>query len=136
MKLRLKWWWYILPAYLTIWSIGFSLWNIFDGYGMMAAFGIDSNGTSSFIMLNSAARYVAIALNMIVGIWIFSTYHSILTALLTRLTMDLLDLYAGYEAGILEGITAVIQPFIMFIGPGIISILLLIRYKNSYEDIS
>mgnify|MGYP001803613096 CR=1 FL=1 len=62
---------------------------------MMEAFGIDTGGASEFIMLNSASRYVAIGIGMIVGIWVFKTYHSILIVLLIRLSMDVLDLVSG-----------------------------------------
>ena len=56
MKVQLKWWWFILPAYLTLWSVAFSTWNLLDPNGMMASFGIDTGGATDFIMLNSAAR--------------------------------------------------------------------------------
>ncbi|MEO1054010.1 MAG: hypothetical protein AAFX87_25455 [Bacteroidota bacterium] len=122
MKLNLKKWWYIAPAYLTLWTLAFSIWNIADGQGMMEAFGIDTGGASQFIMLNSAARYVAIAVGMIVGIWVFRTYHAIITALLIRLTMDLLDLYSGLQAGIIQDASGVIQSFLMFIIPNLFAI--------------
>ena len=133
MKLKLKWWWYILPAYLTLWTVGFSLWNLMDGEGMMTAFNVDTGGASSFIMLNSAARYVAIAVGMILGIWVFVTYTSIMTALATRLTMDLIDLYAGLQAGIITDTTQVIQSLLMFLIPNIISIILLVKFKPDQE---
>jgi len=130
MKLKLKWWWYILPAYLTLWSVGFSLWNLADGEGMMKAFGIDTGGASTFIMLNSASRYVAIAVGMIVGIWILRTYSAILTALIIRLTMDILDLYSGVQADIIQDATGVLQSLLMFLIPNIVSIWLLIRQRS------
>jgi len=127
MKLKLKWWWYILPAYLTLWSVGFSLWNLMDANGMMESFGIDTGGATEFIMLNSASRYVAIALGMVLGIWIFRTLHSMLLALLVRLSMDMLDLYSGLQAGIITDFTGVLQSLVMFLLPGALSIFLLIR---------
>ena len=127
MKLALKWWWYILPAYLTLWSIGFSIWNLLDAEGMMTSFGIDTGGATPFILLNSASRYVAIALGMVVGIWIFRTFHSILTVLIIRLAMDLLDLYSGLQADVIEGAGGILQSALMFLLPNLISILLLIR---------
>ena len=130
MKLSIKWWWYLLPAYLTLWSVTFSLWNLLDGPGMMTSFGIDTGGASAFIMLNSAARYVAIAIGMVIGIWIFRTFHAILLALIIRLIMDLLDLYAGLQAGVIEDISGVIQSGLMFLAPNIISILWLYRFKD------
>ncbi|OJJ22450.1 hypothetical protein BKI52_07150 [marine bacterium AO1-C] len=130
MKLKLKWWWYIIPAYLTLWTIAFSVWNFADGPGMMKSFGVDTGGTSEFVMLNSAARYLAIGVSMIAGIWIFRTYHAILLALLVRLSMDLLDLYAGLKAGLITDATGVIQSLLMFVIPGLLAIYTLYRqYK-------
>ena len=135
MKIKLKWWWYILPAYLTLWTMAFSLWNLMDGNGMMEAFGVDTGGASPFIMLNSAGRYVSIAVAMVLGIWVFSTFHSILLALLVRLTMDVLDLGIGLQTGLVEGAGGVIQSLLMFIIPNIISLFLLFRlYKVPTEN--
>ena len=130
MKIKLKWWWYILPAYLTLWTIAFSLWNLMDGNGMMEAFGVDTGGASPFIMLNSAGRYVSIAVAMVLGIWVFSTFHSILLALLVRLTMDVLDLGIGLQTGLVEGAGGVIQSLLMFIVPNIISLFFLFRLNK------
>ena len=127
MKLKLKWWWYILPAYLTLWSVGFSLWNLVDANGMMESFGIDTGGATEFIMLNSASRYVAVALGMALGIWVFRTFHSMLLALLVRLSMDVLDLYSGLQAQIITDFSGVLQSLTMFLLPGVLSIFLLIR---------
>lgn len=123
-------WWFILPAYLTLWTIGFSLFNFIDGNAMMDAFGIDTGGASDFIMLNSAGRYIALGVAMVLGIWIFRSYSSILTALIARLSMDVLDLVAGLQAGIITDATGVIQSFLMFLLPNLISIWFLIRIKN------
>ena len=131
MNLKLKWWWYLAPAYLTLWSIGFSLWNLIDGNGMMNAFGVDIGTPSRFIMLNSAARYVAIAIAMVVGIWIFGTFSSIMTALIVRLTMDILDLYAGLASGLIDRPMGVAQSLAMFILPNLLAIATLIRINRS-----
>ena len=96
----------------------------------MAAFQVDTGGASAFIMLNSAARYVAIAVTMMVGIWIFRTYQSILTALIARLVMDVLDLYAGLEAEIIQGAAGVVQSLLMFLLPNLLAILLLVRKRE------
>ena len=130
MKLKPKKWWYIAPAYLTVWSVAFSLWNLVDAQGMMEAFKVDTGGASEFIMLNSAARYVAIAVAMVVGIWVFRTYHSILLALLVRLVMDVLDLVAGLSSGIITDATGVIQSLLMFILPNLFAIYTLRRFKQ------
>ncbi len=97
---------------------------------MMEAFGIDTGGASDFIMLNSAGRYMALALAMVFGIWVFRTFYSILTALLARLSMDVLDLIAGLQAGIITDATGVIQSLLMFLLPGLLSIGFLFHYKN------
>ncbi|MEM9675658.1 MAG: hypothetical protein AAF992_23910, partial [Bacteroidota bacterium] len=114
-------------AYLTLWSASFSLWSLLDSEGMMAIFGIDTGGSTAFILLNSASRYVAIAVGMVVGVWIFRTFHSILTALIVRLTMDILDLYSGLQAGVIESVDGIFQSAFMFLLPNLISIFLLIR---------
>ncbi|MEM9329076.1 MAG: hypothetical protein AAGA85_25660 [Bacteroidota bacterium] len=133
LKLKLPWWWRLIAGYLTLWSIAFSLWNLLDGQGMMVAFGVDTGGASEFIMLNSAARYVAIAIGMVVGIWVFGTYHSILTALTVRLVMDLLDLYAGLQAGIIEDATGVIQSLAMFLVPNVVAITMLRKFHKKLQ---
>ena len=126
-KLQLKWWWHILPAYLTLWSIGFSIWNLVDANGMMTSFGIDTGGATDFILLNSASRYVAIAVAMVLGIWVFRTFQTIMMALIVRLTMDALDLYSGLQAGVIESVSGVFQSAVMFLFPSLISIFLLVR---------
>jgi len=133
MRLKPPVWWYVAPAYLTLWTICFSLWNLFDGNGMMAAFGVDTGGASDFIMLNSAARYVAIATAMVLGIWVFRTFASILTAMCTRLVMDLLDLVAGLQTGLIADWTGVAQSMTLFLVPNgfaIISLVYLCRMKQ------
>lgn len=132
MKIKLKWWWYIAPAYLTLWTIAFSLWNFVDGQGMMDAFGVDTGGASQFIMINSAARYIAIGVGMILGIWIFRTFHSILTALWVRLSMDFLDLYAGLETGLIQDVNGVIQSLLMFIIPNLFAIFTLYWLRKDH----
>ena len=123
-------WWFILPAYLTLWTTGFSLYSFTDGNGMMQVFGIDIGGASDFIMLNSGGRYIALAGAMILGIWIFRTYRAILVALLARLVMDVLDLVAGLQTHIISDITGVAQSFLMFLLPDLLSIFLLVRFYN------
>ena len=134
MKLQMKWWWYIIPAYLTLWTLGFSIWNLIDANGMMEAFGVDTGGASDFILLNSASRYFAIAIGMVLGIWVFREFHSALTVLIIRLTMDVLDLYSGLQAGLITDASGIIQSLLMFLIPNIITILLLIRAKKSWNN--
>ncbi|MEM9272459.1 MAG: hypothetical protein AAGA80_05775 [Cyanobacteria bacterium P01_F01_bin.143] len=129
-KFKLPFWWFILPAYLTLWTFCFSIYNYLDGNGMMEKFGIDTGGASDFIMLNSAGRYLAILVAMIVGIWVFRTFSSIMTALLVRLSMDIMDLVAGLQSGVIVDTTGVIQSFIMFLLPNLISIWLLLKFRK------
>ena len=98
----------------------------------MEAFGIDTGGASDFIMLNSAGRYLAIAVAMVLGIWVFRTFNTILLALMVRLSMDVFDLIAGIQSGIITDTVGVIQSAIMFLLPGLISIGLLFRFRNKY----
>lgn len=123
-------WWFILPAYLTLWTIVFSLYSLLDGRGMMEAFGIDTGGASAFVLLNSAGRYLALAGGMILGIWMLRTFSAILTALVARLSMDILDLWAGIQTGIIFDAGGILQSFLMFLLPNFISIWLLFRYRG------
>lgn len=136
MRMKLPFWWYIAPAYLTLWTVCFSVWNFLDGNGMMAAFGVDTGGASDFIMMNSAARYIAIAIAMILGIWILRTLASIITALFTRLAMDLLDLTAGLQTGLITDWTGVSQSMALFLIPNgfAIASLLYINQKILVTD--
>ena len=124
-----QWWWYLIPAYLTLWSIGFGIWNFVDGQGMFKQFQIDFQQTSAaneFVIKNSAARYLGIALALVIGIWLLSTPEAAFTALAARLLMDVLDWVAGLQTGILEKpVTGSIQSFLMFVGPNLLTIVLL-----------
>ena len=126
----LPWWWFIIPAYHTLWTVGFSIYSFADGNGMMQAFGIDTGGASDFIMLNSAGRYLALAAAMILGIWIYRSYYSILTALLARFVMDIFDLIAGLQAGIITNAGGIVQSMLMFLVPNLVAIVLLVRLRR------
>ncbi|MEO0473817.1 MAG: hypothetical protein AAF206_29675 [Bacteroidota bacterium] len=129
-SIRLPWWWYLVPAYLTLWTIGFSLWSYIDGRAMMDAFGIETGSVTDFILLNSAGRYIALGAAMVLGIWVFRSYFSILTALLARLTMDVMDLAAGLQTGIIQDTSGVGQSFLMFLLPNLIAVFLLYRMRK------
>ena len=132
IKINVPKWWYILPSYLTLWTVFFSFYALIDGNGMMQAFGINTGGGSDFIMLNSAGRYVALGIAMILGIWVLRTYHTIITVLIARLVMDIIDLSAGIKTDIIEDINGVLQSFLMFLLPNIITIVLLLRFNQKY----
>lgn len=128
-ELSVAWWWYLFPAYLTIWSVVFGSWNFINGQAMFKAFKINFEVNSvadNFVVKNSAARYLGIAAAMIVGIWLIGTPEAIFTALIARLVMDILDLVAGLQTGLLENrVTGSIQSFIMFLLPNLIALILI-----------
>ena len=129
-SLPTQWYWYLIPAYLTLWSIGFGLWNFVDGPGMFKQFNLGfepRNHVGQFILKNSAARYLGIAIALLIGIWLLRSPEAALTALIARLLMDVLDLVAGLQTGTLENpTTGTIQSFLMFLGPNILTIILLL----------
>ena len=98
---------------------------------MMQQFGIDTGGASDFIMLNSAGRYLAIAIGLVMGVWVFRSYYSILTALIIRLFMDVMDLVIGIQTDVIQDVTGVVQSFLMFLLPGAIGIGLLVKRKRT-----
>nr|WP_299344404.1 hypothetical protein [Allomuricauda sp.] len=127
---KLPVWWYIIPAYLTAWTMIFSIYGYFDGAGMMKAFGINPGNGNEFILLNSAGRYFALGIAMILGIWVFRTFHSILTALFARFAMDVIDLVAGLQTNIITDFTGVVQSCLMFLLPNLITIYFVIKYTT------
>ena len=135
-KLELPRWWYVAPAYLTVWSLVFSIWNLIDPEGLFDAFDIDTNDASEFVLLNSAARYVAVAVGMVVGIWIFRTFETILTALIVRLSMDLLDLYSGLRVDIIDDAAGVAQAFALFLIPDSFAIATLLWHRTRQTRIA
>jgi len=129
-ELSVEWWWYLFPGYLTIWSIIFGSWNFINGQAMFKAFKIEFDVSSiadAFVVKNSAARYLGIAAAMVVGIWLIGTPEAIFTALIARLVMDILDLVAGLQTGLLENrVTGTIQSFLMFLLPNLIALTLIL----------
>jgi len=67
--------------------------------------------------LNSAGRYLALAAAMIAGIWVLRTFGAILTALVGRLSMDIVDLWAGIQTGIIFDDAGILQSLLMFLLP-------------------
>ncbi|MEM7028688.1 MAG: hypothetical protein AAF629_03765 [Chloroflexota bacterium] len=127
-------WVLIYPALLTLWSIVFAVWFIVDGAGAFEAFGIPTQA-EPFILQTSASRYLGIAAAMVLGIWVFRTPKSILTALLARLTMDIFDTVAGFRTGMLSpDLVGFIQPFLMFLGPNLFTIIYIWILNNRSEN--
>jgi len=124
--LAVNWWWYLLVGYLTIWSLGFGLWNFVNGQAMFKAFQIEfdvKNGVDEFIIKNSAARYLGIATALIVGVWLIGTPETAFVALMARLVMDIGDWIAGLQTGMLDNVvTGTLQSFAMFLAPNLIAI--------------
>ncbi len=119
----------MLPVYLTAWSLAFGIWGFVDGAAMFDSFSIPAHSTTmhdQFILQNSAARYLGIAAALVVGIFVFRTRGSIVTALAARGVMDILDLVAGLRTGLLEApVWGVFQSFAMFLLPNLLAIALL-----------
>ena len=57
-----------------------------------------------------------------------------MTALIIRLTMDILDLYAGLTSGLIDHPIGVIQSMLMFILPNLFAIASLIQLKKTMES--
>ena len=127
-------WWFVFPGYLTLWTVIFSVYSYLDGNGMMLQFGIDTGGATDFIMLNSAGRYLAIAVGMLVGIWIFRSYYSILTALAVRFCMDIMDLVIGIQTDVIQDMAGIVQSLLMFLLPGALAIGLLIKFRAAMDQ--
>ncbi len=131
---KIPFWVLIYPALLTVWSIVFSIWFVIDGAGAFETFGIPTVA-EPFILQTSASRYLGIAVGMILGIWVFRTPKSILTALLARLMMDIFDTVAGFRTGMLSpDLVGFLQPFIMFLGPNLFTIFYIWRLDNKAKD--
>ncbi|MEM9564588.1 MAG: hypothetical protein AAGA93_18350 [Actinomycetota bacterium] len=123
-------WWYLLPGYLTVWSLVMGGWNFVDGEGMFARFGIDlsiATDADRFGLKSSAARYLGIGAALVVGVFLVDAVAAAATALLARLVMDVLDLVAGVQTRQFESLaTGVAQSTVMFIGPGLASLVWLL----------
>ncbi|MGX9355058.1 hypothetical protein ACS3SW_07825 [Roseobacteraceae bacterium S113] len=73
--------------------------------------------TGPSITLTSAARYLAIGVAMIPDIWVLGSKASIITPLAAWLVMDMLDLVAGLQIGLIAGPGGIARSFAMFLGP-------------------
>ncbi|MEM7326847.1 MAG: hypothetical protein AAF531_27435 [Actinomycetota bacterium] len=123
--------WYILPGYLTIWSLINGAWTFLDGEGLFTAFGIDISvdGTGDeFVLANSGARYLGIAVALAVGVFVLNSAAAAATALLARLTMDVLDVVAALRTDQFDNAAlGMVQSAILFLIPGSVSLLWLWR---------
>ncbi|MEM9653252.1 MAG: hypothetical protein AAGA65_14225 [Actinomycetota bacterium] len=123
--------WYILPGYLTVWSLINGAWTFLDGEGLFTAFGIDISvdGTGDeFVLANSGARYLGIAVALAVGVFVLNSAAAAATALLARLTMDVLDVVAALRTDQFDNVAlGMVQSAILFLIPGSVSLLWLWR---------
>lgn len=123
-------WWYLLPGYLTLWSLTMGAWNFVDGEGMFARFGIDlsiEHDADRFGLKSSAARYLGIAAALVVGVFLVDAVAAAATALIARLTMDVLDLVGGLQTRQFDNVpVGIAQSVTMFIAPGVISLVWLL----------
>ena len=124
-------WWYVLPGYLTVWSLVNGAWTFIDGRGLFDVFGIDvtvaTNG-DEFALANSGARYLGVAAALIVGIFVVDSAAAALAALTARLVMDVGDVVAGIRTDQFDNTAVgVAQSAAMFLVPSLISIVWLWR---------
>lgn len=123
-------WWYVLPGYLTVWSLVMGTWNFIDGPGMFGRFGIELSVHTDgdrFELKSSAARYLGIGIALLVGVFLVDAVAAAAVALLARLTMDVLDLVAGMQTRQFDNlVTGIAQSTAMFLAPSIVSLLWLL----------
>ncbi|MEM6929532.1 MAG: hypothetical protein AAF602_21510 [Myxococcota bacterium] len=109
------WWLLVYPILVALWSTAFSIWSAVDATAMYAAFGLDVS-CDSFAMGNSVARYAGIAVALWLAILVVRTPEALLVAMVARHVMDLGDVVAGLQVGLM-GPLDLWQPFLMFLGP-------------------
>ena len=128
-------WWYLLPGYLTLWSVVNGTWSFVDGAGLFDAFGIDITVVTSgdeFVLANSGARYLGIAAALVVGVFLVDSAAAAMAALTARLVMDVGDVVAGIRTDQFDDVAVgVAQSAILFLVPTIVSMLWLVRAHRS-----
>ncbi len=119
-------WWYLIPGYLTLWSLVMASWNFADGPGMFRRFGLELSVVTDadrFNIKSSAARYLGIAAALAIGIFAVDSVAAAATALIARLVMDVGDLVGGVQTNQFENVaTGVAQSLTMFILPGVVAL--------------
>ncbi len=123
--------WYLLPGYLTLWSIVNGTWTFLDGEGVFDAFGIDITVVTSgdeFVLAHSGARYLGVAAALLVGVFLVDSAAAALTALTARLVMDVGDVIAGITTDQFDNVAiGLAQSTVLFFAPTIVSIVWLVR---------
>ncbi|MEM9131230.1 MAG: hypothetical protein AAF962_27385 [Actinomycetota bacterium] len=124
-------WWYLLPGYLTLWSLVNGTWTFLDGEGIFTAFGIDVSADTpaeEFVLANSGARYLGVAAALVVGVFLLDSAAAAATALLARLTMDVGDVIAGLRTDQFDNVPlGITQSAILFLIPSVASLVWLWR---------
>ncbi|MEM8618851.1 MAG: hypothetical protein AAGF73_03935 [Actinomycetota bacterium] len=130
-------WWYLLPGYLTVWSLVNGAWTFIDGEGLFDAFGIDVTVATTgdeFVLANSGARYLGIGAALVVGIFVVNSAAAAFTALAARLVMDVGDVVAGARTDQFDDVAlGVAQSAALFLIPSTISIVWLVRTRQTAE---
>lgn len=132
--MRVRRWWYLLPGYLTIWSLVNGTWTFLDGEGLFDTFGIDITVATSgdeFVLANSGARYLGIAAALLVGVFLLDSAAAALTALAARLVMDVGDVVAGITTDQFDNVAlGLSQSAVLFLIPSVVSITWLLRAQR------
>ncbi|MEM9464646.1 MAG: hypothetical protein AAGA90_04705 [Actinomycetota bacterium] len=124
-------WWYLLPGYLTVWSLVNGMWTFLDGEGIFTTFGIDirvDSAAEEFVLANSGARYLGVAAALVVGVFLLDSAAAAFAALLARLTMDIGDVIAGLRTDQFDNVAlGIVQSAILFVIPSTVSLVWLWR---------
>ena len=127
-------WWYVLPGYLTVWSLVNGSWTFLDGEGLFDAFGIDitvATPGDEFVLANSGARYLGVAAALLVGVFLIDSAAAALAALSARLVMDVGDVIAGISTDQFDNVAlGLVQSAVLFFVPTIVSIVWLLRAQR------
>ncbi|MEM9713793.1 MAG: hypothetical protein AAGA17_16355 [Actinomycetota bacterium] len=132
-RVRAGRWWYLLPGYLTVWSLVNGTWTFVDGEGLFDAFGIDITVVTSgddFVLANSGARYLGVAVALLVGVFVVDSAAAAFAALSARLVMDVGDVVAGIRTDQFENVVlGLAQSTVLFFVPTVVSLVWLWRAR-------
>lgn len=136
-SIRARRWWYLLPGYLTLWSLVNGTWTFFDGEGLFNAFGIDITVATSgdeFVLVNSGARYFGVAAALVVGVLVLDSAAAAVTALAARLVMDVGDVIGGLATDQFDNVAlGLVQSAILFFIPTVVSMVWLWRAQTQLD---
>lgn len=136
-RVRTSRWWYLLPGYLTVWSLVNGTWTFLDGQGLFDTFGIDITVVTpgdEFVLVNSGARYLGVAAALLVGVFVLDSAAAALTALVARLVMDVGDVIGGITTDQFDDVAlGIAQSAILFLIPTTVSIVWLFRAPHHHD---